>query len=401
MLALGKESTLGFDIRVLPEEDVERWKRINAVAFMDPPDTVDRWAKYLEAQWTLGAYADGALQATATSEPFTLGLEGSPLRMGAVTSVACMPEYRRRGLVAELLRETLKRSRDLGEPLSGLWTPHPALYRRYGWEICTEVNRHSFDPKHVTLSPGPRPSGRIERRTTDDWRLADGVYKQWAALRNSVVLRDERRWRSVLDFNPDADFYVYRGESAEAEGYARMRTSQESGSAHLRVNELVALNSEAYRALLGLVLSHDLASQVYVWTAGDDPLLEIIENPEQVKRELQYGLLLRVVDVGEAFGKRPAYGEGRVTIRVIDDTCPWNDGVWEFSSVGSYMAAERCEDEPMLTVDARALGQLYNGFRSATNLARAGRLQAHHARALALADILFAMRTQPFCLDEF
>lgn len=392
---------MGFDIRVLPEEDVERWKHVNAVAFMDPPDTVDRWAKYLEAQWTLGAYADGALQASATSAPFVLGLEGSPVRMGAVTSVACMPEYRRKGLVAELLRETLKRSRDLEEPLSGLWTPHPGLYRRYGWEICTDVDHHSFDPKHVTLSAGPNPGGRIERRMTDDWRLADGVYKQWAALRNSVVLRDERRWRSVLDFSPDADFYVYRDESGEAEGYARMRTRQESGAPHLQVNELVTVSGEAYRALLGLVLSHDLVTKAHVWTAGDEPLLDIIENPEQVKRERQYGLFLRVVDVAEAFGKRPAYGEGRIAVRVIDQTCPWNDGLWEFSSVGSYMAAERCDDEPMLTVDARALAQLFNGFRSASNLARVGRIQVHHPRALALADILFAMRSQPSCLDEF
>ena len=389
------------DIRVLPEEDVERWKRINGVAFMDPPDTVDRWARYHEAQWTLGAYADGALQATATSAPFVLGLEGSPVRMGAVTSVACMPEYRRRGLVAELLRETLKRSRDLGEPLSGLWTPHPGLYRRYGWEICTEANYHSFEPKHVALSPGPKPGGRIERRAIDDWRLADGVYKQWTARRNSVALRDERRWRSILDFSPDAGFFLYRAESGEAEGYARMRTRQESGVSNLHVNELVALSGEAYRALLGLVLSHDLVSKAYWWTAGDEPVLDIIANPEQVKRERQYGLLLRVVDVAEAFANRPSYGEGRLVVRLIDETCAWNDGTWEISSIGSHLSAERCDDEPMLTLDARAIAQLYNGYRSATNLARAGRIQVHHARALAVADIVLAMRQRPYCMDEF
>jgi predicted acetyltransferase len=111
--------------------------------------------------------------------------------------------------------------------------------------------------------------------------------------------------------------------------------------------------------------------------------------------------MLRVVDVAEAFARRPAYAEGRLIVGVTDEVCAWNDGVWEITAAGSRFSAEREEDEPMLTLDARALAQLYNGYRSASQLARAGRIQAHHARALAIADIMFAMRTQPFCADEF
>ncbi len=138
-----------------------------------------------------------------------------------------------------------------------------------------------------------------------------------------------------------------------------------------------------------------------MWSSVDEPLIDIAIDPRPIAREPFWGLMLRIVDAAEAFGRRPAYGEGRLVLRLRDDVCPWNDGVWEVQSAGPRLVAERCDDEPMLTVDARALAQLYNGFRSATMLARTGRLEAHHPRALAIADILFAMRTTPFCADEF
>ncbi len=228
------------DIRVLPEEDVERWKYVEGLAFTATPEVVERDTKHHKAEWTLAAYADGRLQAAATSMPYTLGLEGNEVRMGAVTSVVCMPEYRRQGLVGELLRETLKRSRDLGEPLSGLWTPHPALYRRYGWEIATESYRFAFDPKRVALEPAPAPDGKLRELPREQWRLADRVYKPWASRRNSVVIRDELRWQQVLA-NDQRRVYLYTDEGGEPQGFAILTVTPGSEASTLVVNELLSL----------------------------------------------------------------------------------------------------------------------------------------------------------------
>jgi predicted acetyltransferase len=240
------------DIRVLSEEDFDRWKEVLGVAFMDPPEVVDRFARHHKPEWILGAYADGVMQASASSAPFALGLEGSPVRMGGVTAVACMPEYRRRGMVAESLRQTLRRSRDMGEPLSGLWTPHPALYRRYGWEICTDSARVSFNPKHVALARSQPAGGRIRRIRPDDWKLADRVYRAWAERVNSVLVRDELRWRMVLEGEHPATIYLYESPSGEPEGFAVMRASPASDGATLQVQHLTATTADGYSALLGL-----------------------------------------------------------------------------------------------------------------------------------------------------
>ncbi|HEY7268633.1 MAG TPA: GNAT family N-acetyltransferase [Dehalococcoidia bacterium] len=391
---------MGIDIRVLTDEDKERWKLVDKTAFMASDEEAERWARYYQPAWGLGAFIDGELQASVSSIPFTLVLEGSHVRMGGVTSVNSMPEFRRQGLVAELLRETLKRSRDLGESLSGLWTPHPSLYRRYGWEICSDMLRISFAPKSVELQPGAKAGGTIRRLTADEWKTVDAVYRAWGGRRNSLLVRDEVRWRLQVDV-PGRVLYLYRNAAGDALGYAILHPSGDYGSRTLRIFELVALTSEAYRALLNLVLSHDLVDSVVWFAPPDEPLLDVVADPGQVKVEQTWALHLRIVDVAEALSKRPVYGDGRLVIAVEDEVCPWNAGTWEVLSAGSRLAADRCDDEPMLTVDPRALAQLYNGYRSATQLALSGRLRPHHPRAVAIADILFAMRTPPCCIDDF
>jgi len=388
------------DIHVLREDELERWRYLGATAFMSSAEPWERATQALRPEWTLVATVDGEMQASVTSIPSGLELEGNKAAMGAVSGVACMPEYRRMGLVAELLVETLKRSRDLGEPLSGLWTPHPALYRRYGWETATDVRLVSFAPKQLALAPGPRPTGRIRRPGENGWQEAARVYREWAGRRNSLMTRDAARW-AVLVSEPETVLYHYVSADGAPEGFALLQTTRAEGAAGLTVRDLVATSSEAYRALVGLVLSHDLVAKVDWYCSVDEPLAEALADPAPARSRLERGLMLRIVDVAEALGRRPAYAEGRLMVRVVDEVCPWNDGVWEVTAAGSRFSVEREDDEPMLTLDVRALAQLFNGYRSATQLARAGRIQAHHARAVAIADIMFAMRTPPFCADEF
>jgi predicted acetyltransferase len=392
---------MAVDIRVLTEDDRERWVQVERTGFMSAPEDSGRYIALMKPEWALGAFEGGVLQAFVISAPMTMGVEGSSLRMGGVSSVACMPESRRRGLVGALLRETLHRSHGQGDIVSGLWTPHPALYRRYGWEICTDSVNVRFNPKHVQLAPGPRPEGRIERLNASDWRIADSSYREWASRRNSVLIRDEWRWQMLFLAPPDRELFVYRGAGGRIEGHALLNTSLSGNDRTLALYDMAGNTSAAYRALLGFALSYDLVKTVSWWVAADEPVFECLANPEQVTSERHYGLFLRVVNLAEAFDSRPAYADGRITIRLLDDVCPWNDGVWEITSAGHRFAVERCDEEPMLTLDARAAAQLLNGYRSATSLALAGRLEAHHQRALAVADVLFATRARPFCADEF
>jgi predicted acetyltransferase len=390
---------LATDIRVLTADDIERWKLVNSTAFNDPPEVTEREVSLYEPDWTLAAFVDGELQACVSSIPFELWLEGAAVPMGGVSSVATMPEYRRQGLAGELLRLTLERTHERRQPLSSLWTPHPALYRRYGWEIATLGQRLSFNPKRLQVAP-PTGAGKIERIGPDDWRDASRVYSTWRRTRNSLLGRSEVFWRRVVLEGRRRAAFLYRDAAGEPAGYAVLGLPDVGGRT-VTVRDLVAVTGEAYLALLNLVLSHDLANEVTWWAPMDEPLREVAVDPGAIEASVNYGLLLRVVDLQEALSRRPAYGEGRVVIELDDRDCPWNTGRWEVFHSGSHLDAERTDDEPMLVLDARALAQLYNGFRSATSLVQAGRIEARDARGVLVAERLFAMRSTPFCGDDF
>jgi predicted acetyltransferase len=393
---------MDFDIRVLTAGDMERWKVVQRTAFMGTEEEVEREAALYDPDWVLGAFVDGELQASASSIPFEIRLEGAKVRMGGVSGVASMPAYRRQGLVAALLRRTLERSHENGEPLSGLWTPHPALYRRYGWELCSDATMCTFSPQ-TALETGPMPAGKIESLSAAGWREADTVYQAWARGRNSCLTRNEVIWTQIILHTRNRASYLYRNEDGEPEGYVVLNVPSGGRMAErtLTVMWLVALTGPAYRALLELVLSHDLVANIRWVTPPDEPFIDLVLDPTQIEMARLNGLLLRVIDLPEALAARPAYGGGRITWRLEDRDCPWNAGVWSIEAQGGHLAAERTREAPMLGLDARALAQLYNGSRSATVLARAGRIDVLDPAALPVADALFAMRTPPYCADEF
>ena len=45
----------------------------------------------------------------------------------------------------------LERMRERGQLLSGLYTPHDALYQRFGWERAEGKKSYTFEPKDVRL----------------------------------------------------------------------------------------------------------------------------------------------------------------------------------------------------------------------------------------------------------
>lgn len=65
---------------------------------------------------------DGEVAAKAHLIPFEIYLEGEPLRMGGIGSVATYPEYRRQGYVKGLLTHLLAVMKEEGQTVSML---HP------------------------------------------------------------------------------------------------------------------------------------------------------------------------------------------------------------------------------------------------------------------------------------
>jgi predicted acetyltransferase len=106
---------------------------------------------------------------------------------------------------------------------------------------------------------------------------------------------------------------------------------------------------------------------------------------------------VRLLDFKAAMSARSYQARGAVVVDVIDEFCPWNAGRWRVGSDG----VERTEEAPGLRCDISALGSVYLGGFTWTQLARALRIQELLPGAAVHADVLFQVSSAPWCPEIF
>jgi predicted acetyltransferase len=401
--------------RLKNDAEFEAYLQAAVYAFNSPRDEaqIDRYHKLYEREWCLGAFDGGQLVAGLTMVPFEQHMLGARIPLGGVATVASLPERRRSGYVGALLRQALAKMRDAGQVLSGLYTPHYSLYRRFGWEIASRMVSYVLSPKTIASRVG-KPDGSFRRVTAGDWPELAAMREPFFSVRNGAMLRTEGRWRGHVFteyFRNQHDVVIWSNAAGEPRGYAAYTQQHRAsggpfGETVLRVVDWVALNGDAYSALLNYLLGHDLASQIVLVVSEDEPVLAALDEPFHVKEPpgLWTGMLLRIVDLPRAVEARPVLDEAsalEVTIGVTDVTAPWNEGTWRIACVDGRMHAERTTAPPELSMDATGLAPIYNGFARPEEVARAGQLSVHQAAAVERMGRMFATPFRPFCPDDF
>src|SRR5580765_1041527 len=192
---------MAFEVRNLTTGEMEAAALISAQAFgapmrFDIAPAAERARSLYPPEDYIGTFEDGELTAMTHIVPRTLRINGGSFGFGAVSPVASSALHRRKGHAAALLRRALEQMRERGQVLSGLHTPHPALYRRYGWEVAGGVRTYEFNPKDLKLSAAPSQRGRLSYITADDWQRTAAIYDRYAAVHNGPLDRDELWWRN-------------------------------------------------------------------------------------------------------------------------------------------------------------------------------------------------------------
>jgi predicted acetyltransferase len=301
--------------------------------------------------------------------------------------------------------------RERGQVLSGLHTPHPSLYRRFGWEIASERRAYSFAPKDVTLAAQPQERGRFRMLKPDDWQQADRVYRQYSAQRNGAIHRGDVWWREAIfgASNPrKGDVALWEDGSGEPQGYVVFYQPtgrpDDEGRDAFWVREITALTTDAYLSLISYILRHDLPRKIIWGAASDDPFMLAVADATKVKVEAEYDLMLRVTDVEGSLRMRPpANPEQHVelSIAVADASAPWNEGVWHVETAEDGVNVEKASGEADISLTATTLAPVFNGYLPPTAGALAGLIEAKSENALARADTFFATLYPPYCADGF
>jgi len=400
------------EFRPLRPEDIEQAAYVEAVAFyrQPTPQRTELFRRYLPPDWTVGAFAEGRLVADVRTMPTARRINGGDISYGAVGPVACLAEHRRKGYVDRLLRMSLERMREQGIAMSGLYTPHDALYRRCGWERAEGKKRYVFQAKDVSLRLRGQP-GTLEPVMADDWQRLDAVYRRYAGPRNGPLHRPEPWWREMIFYdhfqNKAREAFLWLDGSGEAQGfivYTWAPTGPEPVAGHeLFVRDMVALTPDAYLGQWQHLLAHDIAQRIVVHVPLHDPFADLVVDPWKVEVQRAEGAMIRIVDVEQALALRPYCGRGGVsfTMRVIDPSAPWNDGVWRVEADQGRMQAQRTEAEADMELSVNFLAPLFTGFIRPDQAAGVGMLKVNREQALAQAQEAFAVSHPPYCDDFF
>lgn len=393
-------------------DELAEYARIVSYVFASN-DGMDEELETTQPDWTMCGFVDGKMAATMGTFPFTVRFNGVGVPMGGVTAVGTLPQHRRKGLLRHIMTNGLATCRERGQNIAILWASMGAIYQRFGYGLATASVRYSFDPRFAALQQPHEAPGTVELLTVEAaMPVIKPLYVEYATPRNLLIHRSMPLWQaSTLRPRKKGEpvyVAVYRNAAGVPRGYTVYVTYEERGpnggeSQTLEVKDFVPLDIEAYQALWEFIRRHDLVGKVEMHNVPEDDIApSILLEPRNLHRTTNDGIWMRVVDAEKALAQRPYGDRGVLRIQVErDEMCPWNEGTFVLDTDGPN-ATVAVKDAPgEIVVTPQGLASLVSGYRSATYLARAGRITASSEEVLRLADRLFATNYAPYTPNGF
>lgn len=355
---------------------------------------------------TLCAFEDGKLATTYMSHPFTIRFNGGDALVAGIAAVGTLPVYRRLGYLRRIVKLHFERLYEAGErPMAILWPSQGAIYQRYGYAFVSAHRRYQVKREDLAFCGPALATGRLEEAGMD---ALVGVYDEFSRGRTGSIRREEGLWRNDVLKPPPAGGVlccVACREGGRPLGYL-VYTIESTGPGHpdqrVTIRELAHLTMPAYRALWDYLATMDLVGTIS-WPnlPQDDPLPHLLLDPRRLGAGVRDGIMARLVDVAKVLALRRYATPARLTFRLVDEFCPWNDGTWLLETEAGAGAVTRTGETPRVTMPPGTLAKLVFGRMSASEAARAGLLDAADPQILDAWDTALRTRHPPFCADHF
>lgn len=356
------------------------------------------------------AWDGSSVVGAAGSFAFDLAVPGGRVAAAGVTMVAVLPTHRRRGVLRKMMRAQIDGCRERGEPVAYLWATEDTIYSRFGYGIASltaEIDLSRDRSRFYT--PGDATVRTTLVALKDAERLVAPIYERVAMQTPGMFARTSDWWQARTLTDPQ----WRRGNSGELQcavleidgapaAYAlyRLNPAFDRGVQTGAVNVVEAMGGspEAIRAIWRFLLDIDWMARVAAFLLPvDHPLLLLVAEPRRLHFGLRDGLWVRLVDVEAALSARSYEPAGSVVVDVNDDFCPTNVGRWRIGADG----VTRTGAAPDLSCDVSALGTVYLGGFTWTQLARALRITELNPGGAARADAIFRAPCAPWCSEIF
>ncbi len=369
-----------FDVRRLSAEDAEAARRLGFEAFGVPSTPPTEPARIDQpGRTTFGVFLGDELVAKATDRAYDSYFGGAAVPTSGIAGVTVAAESRGHGALAPLFHVLLQSARDRGAVVSGLFPTAPRIYRRFGYEVVTDLE--TIEVPTRDLGSIPRPATvRTRRAVVADFDAVRAVYDAWAAEQNGPLSRRGVSFPATAGEFVDSftGVTVALDEAGEVCGYASWERGQEFGEdAVIAVSDLLATGADGYRALLATVGSFSsVTARTTLRTSGPD-LVRLFLPTAHWRRTVTLPYMVKVLDVPGAIRLRryPPGLTAELTFRLAGDFLAENDATYRItvaSGRAEGVVVDGNDSERVLT--PHGLAMLYAGAQSSANLRAAGHL---------------------------
>jgi predicted acetyltransferase len=402
--------------RVTPCADLEEFGQavfaIGQYFGLDPTEErMERFSKNLPIERMHAARESRRIIGGAGAFPFELTVPGAVVPTAGVTVVGTYPTHRRRGVLRAMMRAQLDDVHERDEPLALLWASEETIYGRFGYGMASLAGEIAVPREHSAFTRSFEHEGTLRFVERDEaLQLFPRVWDRVRRKTPGMLNRTRNWWEFRILFEAPGGAggesgpkrFVVLEHDGRPEGYAiyRHKPKWEDGvsDSELEVVEAIALDGRPTAELWRYLLDVDWAARVtaYLLPIGH-PLFFLLGTPRRMRFRVGDGVWARLVDVGAALSARGYAADGAVVFDVVDAFCPWNEGAWRLSDG----RAKRTTASPQLRCDVTALGSVYLGGFSFSELVRAGRVEELRRGAAARADAMFASDRAPWCPEIF
>ncbi len=396
------------DMRVefgaLGPTDLDKLRTLLGYSFIQPSENVQDWIPDdFPCEWVLAGYAGENLATCTAILPMEIVGRRRREKVGGVSGVATDPHYRGFGLAKELMAASTERMRRQKMRWALLYPFDFDFYERLGWGQGAPLVRMSIGKGRLPFKKSA--SGGYRWLKENEWRVLDDIHKQWALLGSGALSRSERTWRQMMS-RPKRERFTVLWESEENKGeggyiiYDLMRGQDTvRDDSRLLVIDWAWSSSQARAALLGYMAFHSgQVGRIDIKVRDDDPLTNL--EGEGVTSRFDRGPMVRVIDVEEFLGKEDHTGEKFVLVRIVDELCPWNDGVYRLSAARCGPVGRKQQTTPDAILSIGAFSSLVWGSLSLDTAISCGMVGGPKVERLEILRNCLPARA-PFFLDWF
>ncbi|MCX7779863.1 MAG: GNAT family N-acetyltransferase [Negativicutes bacterium] len=373
------------EVRKPAGNDLSQMQDLWACCFEKKHEPFYQWffSRRYRPENALGAFADGELLAALHVVPYSLFVRGAIVPAAYVMGVATYPAYRRKGLMAELLINSLAAMRRRGQWLSFLEPRVPSIYEKFGWSICYYVHQYAVPAAHLAGRPVPagfRPAGAPQ-----DIPRLDAIYRQYMQDKHGYIVREDADWERLISENDSEGGLLYICEDAgQPAAYLLFLPAQEG---YLRIKELAYISPHERDKIFAFAASQPAAQRIgWRLPPGDLAYWRLADAKNSIM--LNPFMAARIVDVPRLLENLhfPTGMTAAVALRIHDGHAPWNDGCFYVQIAGGRAQIEAAK-HARAEMTVAGLTQLVIGALDIYGLIATGAAAAQPAEASLLAEI--------------